>query len=421
MPSLGVFPSTFVAFVATALLGFLVGLELHSYRREAGPDLGFGTTRTLTLIAVLGFALWLIDPSRIAYSVGLASLAALLMIYYWRRTIESKLSLLPILIAILTYGLGAVALTQPVWFLILLVVTVIVMLGEQPGIRRLSDAFPGDEAVTLAKFLILLGVVLPLLPAQPLGKPFGGLTYRDIWLAVVAVSAISYLSYVAQRYLLPRRGLLLSGVLGGLYSSTAVTAVLARRARETSANPLGLQSAIIVATGMMYLRLWVIVAVVGHWPFAVSLSAPFASAFLACMAMSYILERRAAGASSAADAIRNPLELPMAFLFAFLLVIFVAASQYALERFGSSGLNTLALFAGFGDVDAFVLALLTGKFPVTAAVLTKAMILVTATNNALKAGVILAMARRRALLLAISWLLGLAVVSVLYGLWEFPA
>jgi len=60
MHALGPLPPTLVAFTATVLLGFLIGLELHSYRREAGPDLGFGTTRTLTTVAIFGFALWLL-------------------------------------------------------------------------------------------------------------------------------------------------------------------------------------------------------------------------------------------------------------------------------------------------------------------------------------------------------------------------
>lgn len=418
MPEISHVPPALIALVATVLLGFLIGLELHSYRREAGPDLGFGTTRTLTIIALLGFALWLLDRSGMLYCLGLAALTALLAIYYHYRAKAGKLSLLPTLVALLTYGLGPVAQSQPIWFLVLYVVTIIVMLGEQPGIRRLSDAFPGDEAVTLAKFLIMLGVVLPLLPAQPLGPLFGRITYHQVWLSVVAVSGISYLSYLAQRYFFPGRSSLLTAALGGLYSSTAVTLVLARRAREEAAESRHAVSAIVLATGMMYLRLWAIVAVLGHLQIAAGLLTAFAPAIAASLGAVCILELRSRPVPSSATthSVRNPLELPLAFLFALLLVTFVATTGYALERFGATGLNTLALLAGIGDVDAFVLALLTGKFAVSSTALTNAIVLVTGSNNLLKACIAGVVGRRKALLPAVLWLLALFVASVLYAL-----
>jgi len=405
-----------VAFLATILLGFLIGLELHSYRREAGPDLGFGTTRTITLLALLGFSSWLVDPSHLLYMVGLVATAILFAIYYRERARAGKLSLLPILVAILAFGLGPVSQTQPIWFLVLYVVTIIVMLGEQPGIRRLSDAFPGDEAVTLAKFLILLGVVLPLLPARKVGEPFGNLTYHGAWLAVVAVSGISYCSYLLQRYFLPRRGLLMTAALGGAYSSTAVTIVLARRAREAPAHAAQASAAIAVATGMMYLRLLVIVAVLGGMDIALGVAIPFVPAAIASAAAAFWMDRRTSqqdwtlSDSTAA----NPLELPTAFLFAVLLVAFVALSGFALERFGSRGLDALALAAGFGDVDAFIIALLGGKFAVTLGALTKAMVLATGSNNLLKAGLAAFLGRPAALGAGIAWLCALFALSVVY-------
>lgn len=425
MPSIGPFPSTLVALIATVLIGFLLGLELHSYRREAGPDLGFGTTRTLTSIAILGFALWLLGPQGVLYCVGLAVLAALLGIYYLRRTQEGKLSLLPTIVALLVYGLGPIAQTQPLWFFALYVVTIIVMLGEQPGIRRLSDAFPGGEGVTLAKFFIMLGVVLPLLPADKLGPLFGNLTYHQIWLAVVAVSAISYLSYLAQRYFFPERGLLLTAALGGLYSSTAVTVVLSRRAHGNDGAAAKAAPAIVLATAMMYLRLWTIILVFGRDSTAAAIAVPFVPAFLGTLAFAYLLQRRVKPQTiAAADTpIRNPLELPTALFFALLLVLFVVLAGYALDRFGTQGLSALSVLAGFGDVDAFVVALLTGKFAVTNAMLASAMVLATGSNNLLKAGCAAVLGRNRKVLPAVIWLAALFVASVVYAgvaAWAVP-
>jgi len=416
LPALGPLPPTLVAFAATVLLGFLIGIELHSYRRETGPDLGFGTTRTFTVLAILGFTLWLLDPSGMLYASGLVATALLLAIYYWHRAQAGKLSLLPTLVALLVYGLGPVAQTQPLWFLVLYVVTVIVMLGEQPLIRRLSDAFPGDEAVTLAKFLIMLGVILPLLPVQRLGPLFGDLTYHQVWLAVVAVSAISYLSYLAQRFFFPGRGPLLTAALGGLYSSTAVTVVLSRRARQDPAQATHIAPALVLATAMMYLRLWVIILALGSPAIAVEVAKPFLPAFLTSVTAAYLLARRPRPGSPprGEQAVRNPLELPLAFLFALLLVGFVALVEYALQHFGSWGLKILGLLAGFGDVDAFIIALLSGKFAVSAATLVNGIVLASASNNLLKAVCAALLARRRELLPAVLWLLALFAASLLF-------
>ena len=140
-------------------------------------------------------------------------------------------------------------------------------------------------------------------------------------------------------------------------------------------------------------------------------------ACLASLALAYALERRAHAnrLPPAAQPARHPLELPTAFLFALLLVGFVALSEYALERFGSRGLNVLALIAGLGDVDAFAIALLTGKFAVSSATLVSGIVLATAGNNLLKAGCAAVLGRRKALLPAVLWLIALFAASVFYG------
>ncbi len=226
----GVIPPLLAQFGLTLVLSFVIGLEVHSYRRANQRDLGFGTTRTFTLIGIMGFLLYVLDPHGWLYAAGFLALAGFLWIYYARRVAEPQMSLLSSLLALLTYLVGPIASRFPDWFLILYVVILLLLLGEKPGIRRFSDAFRGKEPVTLAKFLIMAGVILPLLPEKPIA-PFINVTYYQIWLAMVVVSGLSYLSYLAQTYFLSERGLLLTGILGGLYSSTATTAVLVKHPR----------------------------------------------------------------------------------------------------------------------------------------------------------------------------------------------
>ncbi|WP_156782093.1 hypothetical protein [Acidihalobacter aeolianus] len=186
-----------IAFVATTLFGFVIGLELHSYRRASGHGLGFGTTRTFTLLAVLGFALTLLDPGLRLFAFGFIAVGVLLALEYWARLRDGRQSLLATLIALLTFLVGPLALKQPMWLLILYVVVILLLLGEKPGIRRFSDAFRSTEAPTLVKFMVMAGLILPLLPDRQIA-PFLSVSYYQVWLAVIVVSGISYLSVTTQ-------------------------------------------------------------------------------------------------------------------------------------------------------------------------------------------------------------------------------
>ncbi|HQU04360.1 MAG TPA: DUF4010 domain-containing protein, partial [Acidocella sp.] len=262
-----VIPPLLGGFLSTIALSFIIGLELHAYRRrdskETVPiDLGFGTSRTITIIATSGFVLWSLAPV-IPFCAGLVTVTILLALDYQKRLANGDASLLVSFIALLSYALGPFILTAPVVVIAALVVVMLLALGEQSGIRRFSDAFPAQEGVTLAKFFILAGLILPLLPNSEI---FGlsGITYTKVWTAVLVISGISYLGYLAHNYLFPRAGTLLTGVLGGMYSSTAATVVLARAARSAPAQTPLAPAAVVIATAMMYARLFAVIFLLGH-------------------------------------------------------------------------------------------------------------------------------------------------------------
>ena len=215
-------PPLLVQFVTTVAFSFVVGLEFRSYHHTNDYKLHFGSTRTFVLIGVLGFILYTMDASRLLFAAGLLLLGALLLVFYWRLSSERLFSLFSTLFALLIYLIGPVASAFPSWFLVLFIVVLIMVLGEKPLIHRISDQLANEEIVTLAKFLIISGVILPLLPDQPIA-PMLPVTYYRVWLAVIIVSGFSYLSYLVNTYFFKSRSLLITGLLGGLYSSTAAT------------------------------------------------------------------------------------------------------------------------------------------------------------------------------------------------------
>jgi uncharacterized membrane protein (DUF4010 family) len=414
-------PPLLAGFLGTVALAFLFGLELHAYRRRNAPSpdqeaLGFGTTRTLTLLAVLGFGLWIAAPvAPFCVGLGLAGLA--LLLDYRKRVKAGDSTLLPVLIGLIAYALGPVVLTASLPVVAGLAVVVLLAMGEQGAIRRLSDAFPAEEGVTLAKFLILAGLIYPLLPPSEI--PYlPGITWTKVWLSVLVISGISYLAYLIHRYIFPQAGTLLTGVLGGLYSSTAATVVLARALRADPASNAFAPAAVVLATGMMYARLFAVIVLLGHTGAALALAPAFGALFAGSLAVAGVLTWRARGATTGAHPAvsANPLDLPVAFLFALLFVVFAALTNAVTATFGASGLHVLSFMVGFSDIDPFIFSLLAGSFQVPQAAVVSAVLIASASNNLLKAFYAMGLSRSRAMLPAALWLLTTVAAALLCAL-----
>lgn len=417
---LDIFPPLLIQFVITAAFSFIIGLEIHSYRRINKQDHGFGTTRTFTMIGILGFVLYVVDERLLVYICGLVGLLALLIIYYYRRSTEHFYSLISPLLALFTYLVAPVLIRLPHWFAVLYVVTILLMLGEKPGIRRFSDAFRSTEMVTFSKFLLMAGVVLPLLPDRQIAS-FITVTYYQVWVALLVVSSLSYLSYLAQTYLFKKRGLLLTGLLGGLYSSTATTIVLARRSREV-ASSTEVTQAIILATAMMYLRLLLLMLFLGHMREAQQLLLPFLFMVVASLAAIWLVSRMPRGdrVDSGDTALTHPLEFKTALVFSLLFVFFAALTSIVINRYGSAGLHLLSFAVGLTDIDPFILSLLGGSFHIDESQMIAAIVIASGSNNLLKAGYAVLFGRNRFTRVAAAWLVILFAASMLYVFWFLP-
>ena len=397
----------------TLTLAFLIGLEFHQYQKAEGQGIGFGTTRTLTVTGLLGFLLYALDESGWLFALGFAVLSLWLALYYKRRLDEGYLSLMAPVICLLVYLLGLLSWRAPQWFVVAYAILIIFFLNAKPRIRTFADTVPGAELSTVAKFVIMAGIVLPLLPDRQIAA-FIPITFQQTWLAVIAISGISYLSYVAQKYLFPSRGILAAGLLGGLYSSTAATFVLARRAKDTPGNSL-VSPALILATAMMYVRLLVLAIVLAPGS-ALRLAPPLIAATMLSVLMCLLLLRLQARPKDGISPVpvRHPLEFQAALFYAALFVLFATATQFIVGRYSGAGLQWLAFVVGFTEIDPFVLSLLTGHIGVSLHAAIDAVVITAASNNLLKTGLALGLARNRSVAIGSAWLVLLALVSFAY-------
>ncbi len=380
-----------------------------------------GGVRTFPLLALGGAGLYLLDPGH-----GAAFIAGLLVLGLWIYTYirvglerEGPPPDGPLIVPIcnlLAYLLGALALSQPVWLSIGIAVAAVLLLGSRTRLHDWAQRLPAGEIVTAGQFLVLVGVVLPLLPGLP-AIPYTTITPFGVWLAVVAVSSISYASYLIQRLTPLRRGTLWSAILGGLYSSTATTVVFARRARDEGMTP-SLEAGIVAATAIMYLRILFVVTL-----FNVTLARQLAPTLLVLAALSALLavgrSRRRDGAPEGAAPLGNPLQLSTALVFAALFVAVAMLGTFAERFFGHTGIFALAGIVGVTDIDPFVLSLAQGgAATVGIPASTIAVLIAISSNNVLKAVYTLAFARTRDAWVPAAMLIALALAG-LAGAWLY--
>ena len=150
------------------------------------------------------------------------------MYYYQKAILFRSFGMTSIVVALLTYCLAPIVITQPRWLAILIAVSILILVEVKDYFIEFSAKIDRNEFITIAKFLIIAFVILPILPATPI-VGFLSITPHQIWFSIVVVSSISYLSYLLQKFVFKKSGILVSGILGGLYSSTATTVILARK------------------------------------------------------------------------------------------------------------------------------------------------------------------------------------------------
>jgi len=360
-------------FLMVVVFGFLTGLELREYLYSKNTPIAIGTTRTFTFIALLGFILNLI--SKPLFLSGFIVLGVFLAIFYLYKLNQNQRGILQILIAFITYSFGAVV-DISIFLIPLIYVAVVFIISAKPSINKLMEKIDNDELVTFSKFLILSVIILPILPKENV-IPYVSISPFKIWVAVVVVSAISYISYILQKYFLASAGIVVTGVLGGVYSSTATTVVLAKKKVDSL-----VEGSIVIATGVMYLRLLAIIAIF-NFTLAKSLIIPFFSLFLVSFVIFLFLKERGNHMSGHFDS--NPLEMEVAFIFAALFIIMAGITEFVTGHFGNLGLQVLSTIVGFTDIDPFILSLVQGKYSVSNNDLIQAILIAVASNNILKA------------------------------------
>ncbi len=407
--------ATWLQLIIVVVAGFLIGLEIKAYRVHHDESKEIGSVRTYAFIALMSFVFAKADVY--LYIVGYIAIITHFALFYYFKLKSSRTGILLFLLTSLVYSFGIIVVKFNIWFLIIVFVAIVFISNINRRLENFYKHFDEQEIETFAKVLLLSAVILPLLPHKEISS-FIPVSFFKVWLAVVVVSLFSYIGYVLKKYFFKETGYFFTGILGGIYSSTATTIVLAKKASISQSHYL-LSASIIIATALMYLRLLGI-AYVFNAKIASNLLIPFAALSLLTAIIAFVLFKKSKKSqtiqSDTPETDKNPLELGTAFLFAFLFIAMATITHFVLKNYGDLGLNILSFIVGFTDIDPFVLSILSSKFDVTTAQASTAIMIATGSNNILKAVYAYAFSKNKTGVLSSAALTLLGALTIAVGL-----
>jgi len=411
-------PPQAVQIALVLFLSFLIGLEREEHR-TAGGAYSFGGVRTFPLIGLIGYSIALVSGTQVLpLTIGFMVVAGFLLLSYWHKVSTSEAAgVTTEMSGLATFLVGALVCNGHLWIATTLGVASLLLLDLKAALEKLAARIAPTEILTFAKFLFLSAVILPILPNQEFSQfhlnPF------KTWLVVVAISTVSYASYVLQKLTKGQGGVVLAALLGGAYSSTVTTVVMARRAKLEEHSHL-FAGGILIACGVMYVRLVILLALFNRQLMAL-VYIPFLAIAVLAVGGGWLWTRRADKSAQAVQREsepKNPLDLVTALVFAGLFLVMLVATQLAVTYMGRTGVNTLAAIMGVSDVDPFIMGLTQAAGTLTplkeAAV---AVAIAAASNSAVKGIYAFSLADRKTGLQSLIMLVAMAALGLVPLFW----
>jgi uncharacterized membrane protein (DUF4010 family) len=410
-------------FAIALLVGVLIGIEREK-RKDLEGDISIAGLRTFALFAEAGaLSAWLSRQLGTPWifiatllGISLATVAG-----YLRHTVAqpAAVGLTTEVAALVTCLLGGTVMYGYAEVAVVLAIGTSALLAFKQPLHHLVGRIGLDDLYAGVKLLVASFVVLPLLPNRAI-DPWGALNPYELWLLVILISGLSLVGYVAVRWLGTATGSLLTGLFGGLVSSTAVSLAFARRSREPGGTgpeaASALAAGVLIAWAVMFVRVMIEVAVV-HPPLLPRLVTSFGlmAASTALCALAFFGRSSTSQETTVESAVvlRNPFSMSSAFRFALFFAVVLLLVELAQRHVPAQGVYVVAALAGLTDVDAITLSMAAfardgGSTPTAIG----AIVIAAIINTLVKTGMVVALgsrhlARRVAVAAAVVLLTGL--------------
>jgi uncharacterized membrane protein (DUF4010 family) len=357
MITVGLLQDVYADLGVAAAIGLLLGLQRERHFKEKKLR-GIAGARTFPIVALLGATSALLTPEGTPWVTvaGLLGLAALTVAGYTRETRDDpgSVGLTSEALLLLTFVLGSTAVLVSREVATVVGAAALVLVGLKQKLHGLAGRLTDEDETATLKFVAVALLVLPLLPDADMG-PFGAVNPHAVGRLVVLVAAVSFVGYVASKLVDAHRGLLVTGLLGGLVSSTATTAALARRSRDNPELSSALAAGTLAACAVLYPRVLVLVGLAN--PAFLAVLWPYLTAMAVVTVVAAILGLLGMLRAPPANVpLKNPFELRPAIWFALLFTTVVVLARAAQEWFGDAGLYVAAGLTGLTDMDAIALS-----------------------------------------------------------------
>ncbi len=344
--------ATLYPFLTSLAIGLLIGLE-----RERSPAARAGL-RTFSLVALAGTLGALLSEKTGApwvLGAGLMIMGGMMVATYFKDTESEDPGTTTVAAVVVCYALGAM-----VWFgmeqlAVTLAILTTALLYFNPELRDVTHNLTRLDLVSILQFAVLSFVILPILPNQDYG-PYKALNPYQIWWMVVLISGLSLAGYAALRVAGQKHGTLLTGLFGGIASSTATTLAFSRHGRDSPQLAGMAALVILLANWVVLVRLSILVAVLAPGLLRPMLTLLGGGA-LAGLLMIYLAWRRLDSQNGAPELeMKNPTEIRAALSFGLLYAVVLFAAAWLSDWVGSQGVYAVALVSGLTDVDAITLS-----------------------------------------------------------------
>ncbi len=346
------------AFLITALLGFIIGLERSISFYEEKEE-GFAGSRTFVLISIFGFLAAFIN-SEIDYFLITAFiiLGTILLIAYFFKAYEfNDQGTTTNFAALIAFIVGIMVYLKLTEFAIFITVVTVVTLNLKTKLKSIETKLTRKELNAATLLMVMSFILLPVLPNNTIDS-FGLFNPYKTWLMAIIISLLSFVGYLGIKFFGEKKGILFTAAAGGFISSTAVTASLSAMYKDLKTSLYTYASAIAIANTLMSARV-LIEAYITNDSLAKYLLVPYSLAFIYGIAFSYYFYKKSLVniKPNIKKIEKNPLELIEAIKFALLFAFVYALVGYSNKHFGNAGIYIVSFVSGFTDVDAITLSL----------------------------------------------------------------
>ena len=340
-------------------IGLLIGLERGWRTRDRAEGMRVAGLRTYGMISLLGGLSGILSQQVNPFLVGFVFLGlTLVLLLAYSKSLDKfqDFSITSIIASLIAFTLGALTVFGHIALASASAVVITSLLGFKPLLHGWLKKLEQEELNATLKLLLISVVILPTLPDQGYG-PWSAFNPYHIWLMVVLIAGISYLGYFAIRIVGNQHGPVLTGALGGLVSSTAVTLNLSKLSKQQPGMQNVLAAGILTACATMFARTLLLTSVINPALFRALLPALLVMTLITYLA-AFLLWRNRQGFQPIDEIkLQNPFQLGMALKFGAFLVVIMLLSNLLKDYFGNMGTYFLAAASGLDDVDPITLSM----------------------------------------------------------------